>query len=296
MKKILMTLCLIGGLAILFSCSDDSSSYPTPTDIQDLKATPAPGQITLSWTLPEDANLYYVQVEYVVEGKTYKKQVSQYANELVIDNLLQKYGEITFNVQVFNRGKTAGASHQITAQAEKANPSFGTPVRLDLDANKIWTNAPFPTRAIKFLVDGDITTFFHSQWQNPVEMPHYLVVDLGEEASAIKFRSTNTNRPADSAWKTIHLYTSDSYNPSEWFDGVKFVDGSSVDISQAGTHKETTLTELPDGVSVVYTSEIIPLSKPSRYLWFEVTETTKGTPYFALGELELYSCSMVVPE
>ena len=169
-------------------------------------------------------------------------------------------------------------------------------MKLTLDGKKIWTNAPFPTRPVTALVDGDITNFFHSQWQTTVAMPHYLVIDLGEEVSAIKFRSTNTNRPADSSWKTINLYTSDDYNPAQWFDGVKFINGDSVDISQAGTHKETTLTELPDETSEVYNSEIIPLSKPSRYLWFEVTETTKGTSYFALGELEIYKCSMVVPE
>ena len=28
MKKILMTICLIGGLAMLWSCSDDKDSYP----------------------------------------------------------------------------------------------------------------------------------------------------------------------------------------------------------------------------------------------------------------------------
>lgn len=298
MKKILMAMYLIGGLAMLFSCNDDSSSYPTPSDIDNLKATPGPGQITLSWTTPADENLYYVQVEYSIEatGKSYRKQVSQYASELVIDNLLQKYGEIDFTVQVFNRGNTAGPSHQITAQAEKASPTFGTPVKLTLDGKKIWTNAPFPTRPVTALVDGDITNFFHSQWQTTVAMPHYLVIDLGEEVSAIKFRSTNTNRPADSSWKTINLYTSDDYNPAQWFDGVKFINGDSVDISQAGTHKETTLTELPDGTSEVYNSEIIPLSRPSRYLWFEVTETTKGTSFFALGELEIYKCSMVVPE
>ena len=169
-------------------------------------------------------------------------------------------------------------------------------MKLELDGKKIWTNAPFPTRPVTALVDGNTAKFFHSQWQTTVEMPHYLVIDLGEEVSAIKFRSTNTNRVNDSSWKTINLYTSDSYNPAEWFDGVQFIDGNSVDISQAGTHKETTLIELPDGVDEVYNSEIIPLSKPSRYLWFEVTETTKGTPYFALGELEIYQCSMVVLE
>lgn len=100
MKKILMTICLIGGLAMLWSCSDDKDSYPVPSDIENLKATPAPGQITLSWTNPADENLYYVQIEYTIgaTGKSYRKQVSQYANELVIDNLLQKYGEINFTV------------------------------------------------------------------------------------------------------------------------------------------------------------------------------------------------------
>ena len=134
MKKILMTICLIGGLAMLWSCSDDKDSYPVPSDIENLKATPAPGQITLSWTNPADENLYYVQIEYTIgaTGKSYRKQVSQYANELVIDNLLQKYGEINFTVQAFNRGNTAGPSHQITAQAEKANPTFGTPVKICL--------------------------------------------------------------------------------------------------------------------------------------------------------------------
>ena len=43
MKKILMTICLIGGLAMLWSCSDDKDSYPVPSDIENLKATPAPG-------------------------------------------------------------------------------------------------------------------------------------------------------------------------------------------------------------------------------------------------------------
>ena len=31
MKKILMTICLIGGLAMLWSCSDDKDSYPVPS-------------------------------------------------------------------------------------------------------------------------------------------------------------------------------------------------------------------------------------------------------------------------
>lgn len=300
MKKIFMAIFLIGGLAMLSACSDDNESYPVPSDITNLTATPGPGQVTLNWTTPEDGNLYYVQVEYSIgaTGKTYQKQVSQYANGIVIDNLLQKYGEIDFKVQVFNKGYTAGASHQITSQAEKATPIFGTPIKMTIDPKKIWTNAPFPTRKVDFLVDGllDDNHFFHTQWTTLVEMPHYLVIDLGEEVSAIKFRSTNTGRANDSSWKTINIYTSDSYDPTSWFNGVDFVNGNSVDISQAGTRLETTVTDIPGGVTEVFNSEIIPLSKPSQYVWFEVTETAKGTPYFAIAELEIYQCSMIALE
>ena len=123
MKKILITICLIGGLAMLWSCSDDKDSYPVPSDIENLKATPAPGQITLSWTNPADENLYYVQIEYTIgaTGKSYRKQVSQYASELVIDNLLQKYGEINFTVQAFNRGRRHHPSDNCTSRKGKSN-------------------------------------------------------------------------------------------------------------------------------------------------------------------------------
>ena len=298
MKKKLTAVCLIGGAVILCSCNDDKSSYPIPSDIENLKATSAPGQIILNWTNPTDENLYYVQAEYTIEatGKSYKKQVSQYTNELIIDNLLQKYGDINITVQPFNKGYTAGVIHKITARSEKANPTFGTPVKLKLDGKKIWTNAPFAAHPAKDVADGSTATFFHTQWQQKVEMPHYLIVDLGEEASALKFRFTNSPRAADSSWKTVNVYTSDRYDPALWFDGVKLIHGNSVDIAKGGTRKEITFTDLPAGAGKVYNSDIIPLSKPSRFLWFETTETTSGTAFFTLAELEIYACSMIIPE
>ena len=36
MKKILITICLIGGLAMLWSCSDDKDSYPVPVSYTHL--------------------------------------------------------------------------------------------------------------------------------------------------------------------------------------------------------------------------------------------------------------------
>lgn len=126
MKKILITICLIGGLAMLWSCSDDKNSYPVPSDIENLKATPAPGQITLSWTNPADENLYYVQIEYTIgaTGKSYRKQVSQYASELVIDNLLQKYGEIDFTVPSLQSWQYGRAQPPNNGSGRKSQPYF----------------------------------------------------------------------------------------------------------------------------------------------------------------------------
>lgn len=309
MKRTLMTICLIGGLAMLWSCNDDKVSYPVPSDIENLKATPAPGQITLSWTNPADENLYYVQIEYTIEalGKSYTKQVSQYSSEFVLDNIFNKYGEINFTVQAFNRGNMAGPVHQISAQAEKAAPTFGTPEKLTLSADGIWTNAPFPTRKVDFLIDGntDANHFFHSQWSTVVKLPHYLVFDLGEEVDCFQFRLTNNTRTnaTDSYPHTINIYASDSYDPEEWFDGKEFIDGDLIDVTkEGGPHMETKVTDLPDGQGDVYTSENIPLSEPFRYLWFEVTEvsgpdgTNTDKQYFSLAEFEIFKVPMVPGE
>lgn len=55
MKRILfVVICILSGVCGLMSCSEDGNNYPFPSDITDIKATPGPGSITLSWTLPED--------------------------------------------------------------------------------------------------------------------------------------------------------------------------------------------------------------------------------------------------
>ena len=161
----------------------------------------------------------------------------------------------------------------------------------------MYTNAPFTTRPLSALVDGNLTTFFHSKWQAPtVPLPHYIVLDLGEEVSVFGFKSTNTDRSSDRAWKTLHIYGSDSYDPTKFFDGVALVDGSTVDISQGGAKLITTLTDLPGATGAVYQSDVIKADQPIRWLWLETTETTDGQQYFALAELELFKYSITYPE
>lgn len=291
MKKLLTTIFLCGGLATLFSCSNDESGYPLPSDITNVQAIPAPGSIMLSWDVPDDGNLKYVEVTYKIAetNKTYRKQISKFADTLQIDNLLQKYGSIDFTLQTFNPENTGGKVYKVSAQAEKALPTFGEPQKLKLNAASMYTNAPFTNRPLSALIDGDLATFFHSQWQTEVLLPHYIVIDLGEKVEAFSFKSTNANRDGDNSWQTVEIYGSDSYDPQAYFDGIKFINGNTIDLSGSGATLITTLTALPGTKAASYTSSIRSLEKPTRWLWFKATKTTDGVrPYFALAELEIY--------
>lgn len=296
MKHLFAWICLLGSLAgLTVSCSDDEDQSPLAV-IDGITATPAPGSITLNWEVTGEVTPKYVEVRYSIPDleKSYRKQVSQYATSLEVTDLLQKYGTLEFTLQAFNDNNRGGEIHRISAQAEKALPVLGNAQKLALQAASMYTNAPFPTRPFSALIDGDVTTFFHSQWQTEVRLPHYIVVDLGEAVDAFSFRSVNTNRAGDNSWKTVEIYGSDSYDPQAYFDGVAFVHGDEVDLSGAGVVALGTVTDIPGDVSATYTSETITTDRPVRWLWFKVTETTDGTrPFFALAELDIYKYSVV---
>lgn len=295
MKKLLILFLLLGGVFGLSSCSEKENSTLLPSDIENIQAKEAPGSITLSWDMPQDESLKYVEICYAIKdkGKNYRKQVSKYADSFLVSDLLKKYGVIDFTLQAFNVDNLGGKIHRISAQAEKALPTFGAPEKIVLKAASMYTNAPFPTRPLGDLVDGNISTFFHSQWSTLVSLPHFIVIDLGESLNAFSFKSVNTNRAADSSWKTVEVYGSESYNSDEYFDGIQFVNGDVVDLSEAKLTPLGVFNEMSGEVSASYSSTIISTDTSVRWLWFKVTETTKQTPYFALAELEIFKYAMV---
>lgn len=296
MKNLFAWICLfvsLGGLTV--SCSDDNEGS-APVAIDRIEAAPAPGSITLSWEVAGEVAPKFVEIRYTIPdlNKSYRKQVSRYATSLEVDGLLRKYGTLEFTLQAFNDDNRGGEVHRISAQAEKALPVLGNAQKLLLHAENMYTNAPFPTRPFSALIDGDPNTFFHSQWQTEVRLPHYIVVDLGEAVDAFSFRSVNTNRANDNSWKTVEVYGSDSYDPQAYFDGVAFTHGDEVDLSGAGLLSLGTVADIPGDQSATYTSETFTADRPVRWVWFKVTETTDGArPFFALAELDIYKYSVV---
>lgn len=301
MKRILLVImCIYSGICGLTSCSEEATNHPLPSDITDVRAIPAPGSIILSWNLPEDKNLKYVEITYTIPetGKSYRKQVSTFASSLLVDKLLHRYGEIDFTLQTYNEDNAGGNIFTISAQAESALPVYSNPEKIKLNAATMYTNAPFATRPFSALIDNDMASFFLTQWQTTVALPHYMVIDLGQEFSAFSFKTINTNREPgkDGAWKTLNVYGSSSYDPSAFFDGVKLVDGTTVDIRQGGTTLLASYTEGDGTPGAIYASNVISTPIPVRWVWFEVVETTNGSSFFGLAELEIYQYTIVSPE
>lgn len=293
MKKLLILFLLSGGLFGLLSCSDKENDTLLLSDIDNVQAEEAPGSITLRWNISQDENLKFVEICYVIADKAYRKQVSKYANSFLVSGLLKKYGSIDFTLQAFNVDNAGGKIHHVSAQAEKALPTFGPPEKVVLKVSSMYTNAPFPARPLNDLIDGNISTFFHSQWTTLVNLPHFIVIDLGAPLHAFSFKSVNTNRAADSSWKTVEVYGSESYDPEKYFDGTTFVHGNVVDLSEVKLTPLGVFNDMSGEVSAGYSSTIISTDTSVRWLWFKVTETAKVTPYFALAELEIFKYAMV---
>ena len=83
-------------------------------------------------------------------------------------------------------------------------------------ANYIWSNAAVSGNNVDKLIDSDINTFFHSQWENSTAPAdgwgHHISVDLGTSSTltSFKFKFTTRNTSNLSNYpKTIEVYGSD---------------------------------------------------------------------------------------
>ncbi len=310
MKKlyiISLLACVLG----FYSCSDDEVSIPTPSGIANIEAVPGAGSVTFYWDLPADTNLMYVKISYVnpETEEQVVKLVSRHSDSLVIDNLLKRYGTITYTLQTFNEKETPGDVYTIDAQAEAAEEIIvSTPVgEVDLTTDKLFTNAQeYYEGSLANLFDKKVAddNYFHSSysgfcidkkgtWFHDLGEPHYLVIDLGKEVGGCKV-SYATRRAGD-APVNLEIYGSTSFDDSNWFGR----DDNNINNTDYSPEAENAikLETLNDMVSNAVSWYMLPnfiSQKPFRYLWLKHT----GRKYFALSELQvtLLSVSIYDPE
>lgn len=283
MKKLFIyIMCLVATATLLNSCAQDPE-LPLPSALSGnggVWAEVGSGQITLHWSPITDPDLYYIEVRYQIDGKSYVKTASQYSTEMLIDDLLGKYGPIEFEVQPFNRDGVGNAEIlRVTAQAGAAPKKVtlsGKSQKVVLTEQSVWGDNPQEGTSYANLWDRNTSTVYHSQWNpDPTPMPHYLVVDMGEEAYAFAFSYTNRHSTDESNFaNSITMYVSKS------FDGTNFSTANCTQIDKI-------TSGLPKVSDAEYDSKSYVAGDSFRYVWFEVNSTYGESDFFTFAELTM---------
>lgn len=261
------------------SCTDDDKG-PAPTAIASTSVTTKAieGGVVLKWTVPTDANYYYVKVKYNVPGKgECTRLASVYSDSLLVDGLYEKYGKIDFTVSTVTKQGAESTPFIVSAQAGRVPASItdaGEGKKFTLTGDDLWTDDQETSEGpIADLVDGDASTYFHMSWGNPTPFPHYIVVDLKrDDVRGITFSYICRNN-------------ANGDNPSQiTVLGSKEFNKSTDDVSKATVI--STLTGLPGTRAASYTSaHLIDKNGTFRYLWLRIDGATSGSDWIALAEL-----------
>ena len=151
----------------------------------------------------------------------------------------------------------------------------------DMSTFRITSNVTEQGHGTELMVDGDLTTFFHTVWSGTeVNENHYFQIDCGEGLSLGDFVLSYTTRPSGTGGNdapTNIIITGSNTTDAEG--------------NVTGWEDIATLSEgLPTGKAASYTSDIIGSSSNTyRYLRFTVTTASGGTfggqYYFGIAEL-----------
>lgn len=278
MKYISCWLLTIASVIFLGACSEESTP-PTSLDKSSITTQSGPGSVTIYWDIPDEANYYYVRVNYSTpDDGDCMKTASIYSDSLLIDNLLARYGSIDFAVCTVSRDGTEGNTYHISAQADPAESTIEiiSETELTLSADGLYTDNQESTEGpIANLIDGDESTYFHMNWSNPSAFPHYIVVDVQKEISSFRFAYTTRNNSNNDNPKTMNIYGSSSFD--ETYDP---------EANGATLIAELDDSVLPSGVTS-YTSDNFITEGSYRYIWFEVTSSYSGSNWIALAELSI---------
>lgn len=284
MKKILL-LGLAAVMSIFVGCSDDNDDPNLVTiDAATLTATPGQGTVKLAWTTPDNANYKYLRVTYFHPGtqKIHTRLASIYSDTLLVDNLLNRYGEITFTIEPVGQNGSVGEARTISATAialpKVIRAVEGSEKRLVLTngENDFYTDSYEVGDGSKAgLIDNNDATYFHMSWSNATPFPHYIVMKLPETIDAFTYYFKGRNHNNRQQPKTMNIWVTDAF------------DGNFTPATQTGAYKvngDTPLSGFPDGKGAAYNSPQYFLPRKYQYIWFEVLTAYNSHEFIAMAE------------
>jgi len=280
MKRIYLNLFILILLVGFWTGCDDQMTgfdkaggyYGEPSDLQSVTAESLPGQILLRWEVPADSGYQLVKISYYdyLTEKNVVEVASVYTDSLLVDNTRARYGDYEFTLQPFNSNREGGNPVTITAQSGAATVTTKiTATKVTLTAGQLSTNYQEPTEGpIANLLDGNVSTFFHTRWSSPQSpMPHYIQIDLNEPLQNFKFYYQNRNGSQVGA------------------------ENLQVQISNDGMIWETVAeitSGLPSASKGEFTSEIFQPGRTFTHFRYNVTKTYGSKNYFNMAEFALY--------
>lgn len=287
MRKIFLYAC--AGALILFAYTgcqkEDSGPLPVNIDASSLAVESQEGAVKISWKIPEAANYKYIRVTYrhPGTGKEHRRLASVYADHIVIDNLLKRYGPIEFKLVPVTEKGLEGEVRTVTAEA-RALPKItkiitSSKKQMTVDPTHIWASNPQNDQEgqVASLVDDDYSTILHFSWSSPKPFPHYIVMKMPDPVQTLSFflknrtHANNNNRP-----KSMNLWVSAA------FDGTTFRP------SDFSAHKVAEFRGMPEGSGTEVVSPGYLLPSPIQYVWFEVLEPHGNQQWFSVAEIKLY--------
>ena len=203
------------------------------------------------------------------------------------------YSDLLDEYNALLREKLSAMNELVSATNELLNEvgtvEISKKEKLTLTTSNLYCNDPhlgsgndYSADYVSKLTDGSTDTYLHTDYNNTNTggFPHYLRVDLGENSQAIAFEFTYQTR------------NNGNNCPSEIVvEGCANPDGEYETIC--------TLTNLPDGESLVYESSKISRSSSHRYIRFKVTKT-EGTAntFFVMAEfgMSVYTAPKITIE
>lgn len=261
-KRFLYIIGLFSFAAVLTSCNEEEQLLPSP--ISSLNSESRPGNIFLSWDMPNDSSVQYVKVSYLDHRTKEQVVLLSSVDTIVVPRTRQKYGEYSFQVQPYSFTNAGGEVLSIKetsgiAPIEKTETIVG----IDLVAADLSTNAQEATEGpIANLLDGNKSTFFHTSWSASVPAPHWMQVNLPREINAFKFtysRRNGNNRPTD-------------------FDLLGSTDGSNWELIKNITVSTEELA------SEDYVSSVVRAEKPFSKLKMSVNKTNTNSVFWTMSE------------
>lgn len=205
----------------------------------------------------------------LAETVSFEKGVKTAPVEITVDKSGLGYGTYVLPLTVEHVSK-----EEFVLDAEKKTLLLGisfVPPVINLSPGMLSTNALEPSEgSLANLLDGDITTYFHSAWSISIEEEHYVQVVLEKEIQNFVFSYTNRSSNGNAAMAEFYVSVSE--------DGKAFKELERFTVAKDG---------LPIGAAESWTSPTIRCDKAYKYIRFTNVVNVSGKKYFVWSEFSL---------